>query len=195
MSVTEIFEIAGAIMLSLGGAGGLLYGLSGLLGNILIEREKVKLDNLRSDYQLEVEKNKSLFLRFSESQFTIYNNIWVALCDLEKSTNDLWKTAINREVKHFAVNLQKTKYEVRKGALVIEEDHYNQLMNLFDEFDNFKFGKYKLLELTRDRDRLQNINENQIREVVNNTGAIRERLIQLLDKVKVSLSSKIKGDI
>lgn len=193
MNATEIYEVAGAVMLSLGGAGTILYGLSNFLGNIFIERKKVDLDNLRKDYELEIEKNKSMFLRFSETQFSIYNDIWVALCELENSADTLWHTAIGREVREFAINLKKAKHEIRKGALIIENDHYNQLMELFGEFEQFEFGKTKLVELVKDRKSANEINQQQIHKVVLNNGAIRDRYTDLLEAVKKSLSAQIKN--
>lgn len=202
MSFTEVVEIGGAVLVSIGGAGAILMGLSSWLGKVwaskILEEDKNKyqiaLEQLKSQYQLDVEKNKSVFLRYSESQFNLYNSVWVALCDLEKSADQLWAAATRTYVRNFAKSLSDAKYEVRKGALIIEELHYNRLIELFSEFEQFEFGKSKLLQLRRERERLDNLSEGEIRWVIDQNGQIRERFKVLLSEVKNQFSSQLRGD-
>jgi len=129
MDLESVLKVGTAVLASLGGAGAIILMLSTYIGKLwaskILESDKQKyrteLEQLKSQYHLDVEKNKIVFHRFSESQFNLYNNVWVALCDLEKSANQLWAAATRTYVKDFAEKLEKAKYEVRKGALVIEE--------------------------------------------------------------------------
>jgi hypothetical protein len=202
MNVTEIVQTGGAILVSLGGAGAILMGMSSWLGRVwasrILEEDKNKyqtaLEQLKSQYQLDVEKNKSVFLRYSESQFTLYNTVWVALCDLEKSADQLWAAATRTYVRDFAKALSDAKHEVRKGALIIEVEHYQSLLDLFSEFEGFQFGKSKLLQLRRERERLDNLDENEIRYVIDNNSEIRDKFKIILDDVKTKFSSQLKGD-
>ena len=202
MNITDIAQVGGSILVSLGGAGLIVMGMSSWLGKVwasrILEEDKNKyqtaLEQLKSQYQLDVEKNKSVFLRYSESQFSLYNTVWVALCDLEKSADQLWAAATRTYVKEFAKSLAEAKHEVRKGALIIEEEHYQSLLALFAEFEGFQFGKSKLLQLRRERERLDNLDEYEIRSVIDNNGEIRERFKVILDDVKSKFSSQLKGE-
>ena len=202
MNILEIAQTGGAILVSLGGAGAIMMGLSSWLGKVwatkILEEDKNKyktaLEQLKSQYQLDVEKNKSVFLRYSDSQFNLYNTVWVALCDLEKSADQLWAAATRAYVKDFAKSLSEAKHEVRKGALIIEDEHYQSLLELFGEFEGFQFGKSKLLQLRRERERLDNLDEYEIRSVIDNNGEIRDRFKIILDEVKAKFSSQLKGE-
>ena len=202
MDITEVVQTGGAILVSLGGAGAIIMALSSWLGKVwatrILEEDKNKyqvvLEQLKSQYQLDVEKNKSVFLRYSESQFNLYNSVWVALCDLEKAADQLWAAATRTYVKEFAKSLYEAKHEVRKGALIIEEDHYDRLLTLFGEFEQFEFGKSKLLQLRRERERLESLDENEIRWVIDKNGQIRERFKDILAEVKEQFSSQLRGD-
>ncbi|HKM93618.1 MAG TPA: hypothetical protein VJY41_08205 [Prolixibacteraceae bacterium] len=97
----EIWDWLATILIVLGSAGGIILALSkwigGILANKLLESDKAKyqreLENLKSKYQKELEskkneleKSKALFVRFSEHQFGIYNELWKSLCDLKFPT-------------------------------------------------------------------------------------------------------------
>lgn len=202
MNLTEVLQTGSAILISLGGAGAIIMALSSWLGKVwaarILEEDKnkyqVALEQLKSQYQLDVEKNKSVFLRYSESQFNLYNSVWVALCDLEKAADQLWAAATRTYVRDFAKSLSEAKHEVRKGALIIEEEHYERLISLFSEFEEFEFGKSKLLQLRRERERIDRLDENEIRWVIDQNGQIRERFKDTLSEVKNQFSSQLRGD-
>ncbi len=202
MNLTEVLQTGSAILISLGGAGAIIMALSSWLGKVwaarILEEDKnkyqVALEQLKSQYQLDVEKNKSVFLRYSESQFNLYNSVWVALCDLEKAADQLWAAATRTYVRDFAKSLSEAKHEVRKGALIIEEEHYERLISLFSEFEEFEFGKSKLLQLRRERERIDRLDENEIRWVIDQNGQIRERFKETLSEVKKQFSSQLRGD-
>ncbi|TMO83140.1 hypothetical protein [Pseudoalteromonas spongiae] len=202
MNLTEVLQTGSAIIISLGGAGAIIMALSSWLGKVwaarILEEDKnkyqVALEQLKSQYQLDVEKNKSVFLRYSESQFNLYNSVWVALCDLEKAADQLWAAATRTYVRDFAKSLSEAKHEVRKGALIIEEEHYERLISLFSEFEEFEFGKSKLLQLRRERERIDRLDENEIRWVIDQNGQIRERFKDTLSEVKNQFSSQLRGD-
>lgn len=66
-TLAEVFELAGAVILSLGGAGVVLWGLSGFLAKIwtnrLLEQDRARyaeqLDKLKNDYQRDLERLKN----------------------------------------------------------------------------------------------------------------------------------------
>jgi hypothetical protein len=202
MTFIETVQISGAILVSMGGASAILFGLSSWLGKVwanrILEEDKDKysrsLEQLKSQYQLDVEKNKSVFLRYSESQFALYNNVWVSLCELEIAADQLWAAATSTYVRSFAEFLSEAKIQVRKGALIIEDRHYTSLVNLFCQFDGFEFGKTKLLQLRRERDRIDNLSPNDIKEVIDNNGIIIIRFRNIMIDVKEQFSRQLRGD-
>ena len=200
MQTKEILEIGTAILLSLGGAGAVLGALSSWLGKVwasrILEKDRAhyqeQLELTKSRYLLDVEKNKVVFQRYSESQFGLYNSVWVALCKLEKSADSLWESATKQNLRNFAKSLKEAKHEVKKGALVIENNHFNQLSILFEQLERFQFGKSKLLDLRGDR--MQDVNSNEIRYVINGNGQIIEALKAIMAEIKEQFSSQIRGD-
>jgi hypothetical protein len=106
ISFKEIMEWLAAIIVSIGGAGAILIALSKWFGNVfankLLEKDKAKyqgeLEGLKQKYSKELEtkkneleKSKAQFLRYSEHQFGIYNELWKSLCELKFIGEELWE--------------------------------------------------------------------------------------------------------
>ena len=58
--------------------------------------------------------------------------------------------------------------------MLLKRGHYNQLLELFLQFEQFEFGKSRLLQLRSERDRLESISEDDIRHVIDINGTIRD---------------------
>jgi 3'-phosphoadenosine 5'-phosphosulfate sulfotransferase (PAPS reductase)/FAD synthetase len=61
--------------------------------------------------------------------------------------DDLWHSANQDTLNKFSDKLKKLYRNLEKSALLIEEDHYQKLVNSLDVFANFQFGKQKLIDL------------------------------------------------
>lgn len=117
------------------------------LRNDLTLSSSTKIEEFKARLGAEYEVYKSKDLRYTEKQFELYNDLWTSLADLETVVNDLWNSATAKKVKTFAEQIIKTRQKIRKAALLIEDRHYLELNYVLDQFQDFQFGKQKLLEL------------------------------------------------
>ena len=205
MTMSEIFGISAAFLTSLGGGGIIIFGCSSWLGKVWanrilesekltlqkeievhktglqkeIEGEKTKLqqevERIKVQYQLESEKHKAKYLRYSESQFKLYNDLWSALCELEVAAEELWETANTRLVLELRSKLSGAKIALRKGCILIEEHDYRQLLAVLNKFEEFQFGKGRLVSL-RSRVQLNDnyIDEAAVRNAIEENSGVRE---------------------
>ena len=192
--------------------GGIILALSKWFGSILatklLEKDKAKyqeeLEKLKSKYQkelerkkIELEKSKTLFLRYSEHQFEIYNELWKSLCDLKFSGEELWEKAETSRLKKFSQQLQNTKKTVERGAILIENDHYQQLLDIFKRFENFQIGKLTLINV-RNRS-VQEIHDNgidshQINWLIDQNRKEKDQYNELIENILNSFKLQLKGE-
>lgn len=205
-------EWLGAIVVSVGGTSAIVIGLAKWFGdrlaNKLLEKDKAKyqeeLEGLKTKYQTEIEikkndleKSKTLFLRYSEHQFNLYNDLWKSLCDLKSIGEELWERAEIQKVKDFSKQLKSTKLTVEKSALLIEDKHYKDLIKILDNFGKFEFGKMTLISLrNRQAHELENygVNDIEIRRVINQNGQTKQEFISLVDELAITFKRQIKGE-
>lgn len=103
--MSEIFETVSAVLLSLGGGGALVVGLSSWLGKVwanrILEDEKFlhqkELEHYKSEMvkrlnSLNVNNEKALYISKSQydMEFNIYKDIWAKLFDVIASTKSLY---------------------------------------------------------------------------------------------------------
>lgn len=104
--MTKAIEIATAIIVSIGGAGAIILGLSSWLGKVwanrILEREKAEhskeIENYKSRLELELQKYNYLNDKAThiskkqyEKEFQIYIDIWDSLTDLSQKTFNLFR--------------------------------------------------------------------------------------------------------
>lgn len=204
-------EWLGAIVVSVGGTSAIVIGLAKWFGdrlaNKLLEKDKAKyqeeLEGLKTKYQTELEtkkteleKSKSMFLRYSEHQFNLYNELWKSLCDLKHIGEELWERAEIQKVKDFSKQLKTTKLTVEKSALLIEDNHFKDLIKILDNFGQFEFGKMTLISLrNRQAHELENygVNEGEIRRVIDRNRQTKQEFVILVDNLSVEFKRQIKG--
>ena len=78
------------------------------------------------------------------------------MIDLKIAADNLWDKADYKNLQDFIEKLIDAKKSIMKSALLIEEEHYRKLIQLIEKFENFKFGKKKLLELRKSRNASNN---------------------------------------
>jgi len=204
-------EWLGAILISVGGTSAIVIGLAKWFGdrlaNKLLEKDKAKyqeeLEGLKTKYQTELEtkkteleKSKSIFLRYSEHQFNLYNELWKSLCDLNHIGEELWERAEIQKVKDFSKQLKTTKLTVEKSALLTEDNHYKDLIKILDNFGKFEFGKMTLISLrNRQAHELENygVNEVEIRRVIDQKRKTKQEFVSLVDNLATEFKRQIKG--
>jgi hypothetical protein len=205
-------EWLGAIVVSVGGTSVIVVGLAKWFGdrlaNKLLEKDKAKyqeeLEGLKLKYQTELEikknnleKSKTLFLRYSEHQFKLYNELWASLCDLKHIGEELWEQAEIQKVKEFSKQLITTKLTVEKSALLIESKHYKDLIKILDNFGKFEFGKMTLISLrNKQTHELENhgVNRIEIRRVIDQNRQTKQGFASLLDCLTITFKKQIKGN-
>lgn len=204
-------EWLGAIVVSVGGTSAIVIALAKWFGdrlaNKLLEKDKAKykeeLEGLKTKYQTELEtkktqleKSKTIFLRYSEHQFNLYNDLWKSLCDLKHIGEELWERAEIQKVKDFSKQLKTTKLTVEKSALLIEDNHYKDLIKILDNFGKFEFGKMTLISLrNRQAHELENngVNDGEIRRVIDRNRQTKQEFVSLVDNLSNEFKRQIKG--
>ena len=184
MGWDDVLKIISASLASVGGAGTIIWALSSWLGKVWASRI---LEADRAKYQAQLEVIK----RYSESQFHLYNELWSSLCDLKIAGDALWENANFQNLRKFANQLQKTKQQVMRSSLLIEEDHYALLKNLLDEFSEFRLGKTRLIELRQASRKRPPIEE--IRSAIEQNRDAKRRYSELMGLIEESLRQQISG--
>ena len=146
-------------------------------------------------YKNQLELNKAALSRYSEYQFHLYNELWQHLCDLRFSGDKLWDEANVGNLKDFSQQLFTTKNHVIKSSLLIEDDHYTQLLAVLDIFANYQIGKQKLIEI-----RLQDAPSHAVfQQVLQQQGSIlgdnrlkKMEYDSLLDLLKKSFKNQLR---
>jgi hypothetical protein len=140
---------------SVGGSAAVVCGLSVWLGRVWAarilagdrNRYQTELELLKKQYEIHFDGLKAVLLRYSENQFDIYRELWGSVCELKLTTDDLWIRATPENVQRFSAQLNKSRFRLEKSSLFIEDEHYNTLRGVFDEFERFLLGKENLVEL------------------------------------------------
>lgn len=166
MDLDEYFKLIITIFGSVGGLGTLIVGLAKHFGNTWANK---MLEEVKKDYQMEInehkanlEKSKLLYFRYSDEQFKLYNDLWHSLCDLECAANELFKIVSKENLTKFVNQLDITITDVKKNALLLEDNHYNQLMDLFNKFKEYKIGKQRIIDLMNNPNEISGIQTMQI---------------------------------
>jgi len=164
MTWTEIMKFIGATLISMGGATVVIVGLSKWFGDFLSKRlldnynnkHNKELESIKGKYNKELEetktaleKAKSQFLRYSEKRFDLYNDLWRVLLYTKLQADELWKNAIPEKIPSFSEQIKLSKTAINDNLLLIEEEHYDKLMELLKQFEQFQFGKVRLVDIRR----------------------------------------------
>ncbi len=107
--------------------------------------------------------------------------------------DDLWQDADPQRLPSFADQIGQTKHVIEMNMLLIEEEHYNQLVKLMDEFESFKVGKQSLIELRKSSvdDILANISD--VTQMIAVNGESKKRYDELVSQIGNSFRKQIHG--
>jgi hypothetical protein len=186
MNWDQAFKVVASMLASVGGAAVIIFGLSSWLGKVWANRI-LEADKLKYQSALEVVK------RYSESQFHLYNELWSSLCDLRIAGDNLWDDANSINARRFAQQLQKTRDMVQKRSLLIEDEHYESLKRLMEEFGDFDLGKARLLDLRRNQFQLQDVPDHIVQSVIEQNRQKKEAYSQLLVDLELSLKRQLRN--
>ncbi len=129
--------------------------------------------------------------RYHESQFTLYNALWNSLYDLKLAGDSLWEIADAYNLGKFIEQLEKTDYIINTSALLIEENHLQELKRLIQIFEDYEFGKKGLIEFRKGRSYSQ-VRQHQIEEMIHSNARIKEQYDYLIVEVARSLRSQLR---
>ncbi len=192
-----MFEIFTAI----GGTAVVIAGLSNWLGKLWATRIaneesqkfQIKFDAIKREKDLLFESLKSASLRYSDTQFNLYNELWRSLCDLKASADDLWEHVTFTKVKNFAKQVKAANNAVEKSALLIEDDHYRRLKEIINQFNEFRFGKKRLVELRSRTTNSRDLEEENIRHTIESNRQRKEEYTELLNDLRQHFKNQISG--
>lgn len=195
MTPNEIVQLILGVILSFGGAGAIIYVLSSYFGKLWADKH---LESIKSEYQQELETHrtkldmiKETASRYSSQQFELYNKLWHSLYELKLAADALWDVASEGKLKKFVRQLKKTIDEVEKSCLFIEDDHYETLSNLLNEFKNYRGGKKNLIESMKRGESLYN---DEIQDLIENNRWIREEYNRLIIEIRTDLKKQLRGE-
>ncbi|WP_024593464.1 MULTISPECIES: hypothetical protein [unclassified Pseudoalteromonas] len=197
MSIDDIFKISGAIIASVGGSALLIAGFSTWLGKVwanrILEKDKLKytseLEAIKSELQRESERQKVTFSLYFEGQFKLYNELWIALSELQNEVDKLWESASNENLKSFIKAVQKAKKQIRNSAILIEKTHYEKILQNLNSFENYKFGKERLI-VSRN---ISNLASYEIDEIVRQNQQFRTEITEFTQFMLEHMRNQIKG--
>lgn len=197
------FELAKTFIYAIGGPAFIVIGLSTFIGNHL---SKSRLESLQSKHNLVLEKTKSQleqarsqFLRYSEKQFDLYNSLWLVLNRTRELADSLWEKAERVKLPGFAEQIRQTRRAVTDNMLLIEESHYDDLDELLKEFEEFKFGKQKLIEIRTEvigrfvSDSTTDTTDTDVRAAISGNRKVKDKYTRLIMKIGRSFRKQIRG--
>ncbi len=198
MNYEDIFKIAAAILTSVGSSAIIIISLSSWLSKVwanrILEKDKLKysseLEQIKAKLQKENEKQKFVFSMYFEGQFKIYNNLWLSLVNLESEVEKLWKSATNTNLSSFIKAIEKAKTQIKNSALLIEKEHYNQILESLKAFEDYKIGKETLIEQRN----YSSIDEDEIKKLVNDNGIQREQITSFINNMLEKMRAQIGGN-
>jgi hypothetical protein len=198
MDTIEVFKVAGAILGSVGGSAIIIIGLSSWLGKVwanrILEQDKLKysseLELIKNKLQSESEKQNLMFSLYFEGQFKLYNDLWVSLAELQNGVELLWAEANSRNLRNFISVLKKAKIQIRSSALLIEPNHYREIMEVIDKLESYQVGKETLINARRN---IENVSERNIQEIIEQNRDNRKRINVFVEHMLRKMREQIGG--
>ena len=201
----EYVKLVTAFIVSIGGSSVVIIALSKWFGNFLSTRildaynnkHEKELEVIKTKYASELEKAKSQFLRYSEKQFELYNDLWKVLLYTKRQADLLWQKADPNQIPSFSEQIRLTRNAISDNLLLIEEEHYEKLIQLIEQFEQFQFGKLKLIDI-----RIQIEGGEQVQQIISKADAqntinknrrTKEKYDKLIMDIGKSFREQIKG--
>lgn len=204
MTFKDYLDLVGAVIFALGGGSAIVLAMSSWLGKLWADRimenarstHQKELESLKAEYQKHLEAYKSEldmaklnYIRYSDHQFTLYNELWGSLCELKISAEALWKNAGPETLRCFSDQLTSTANSVEKNRLLIEEADYSSLREVFNEFNNFWVGKTRLVDIKPDTE----LEKYEIETLVSCNNNTKDRFTNILESIAVNFKRQIEG--
>lgn len=210
MELIEYVKLFTAFIVSIGGASVVVVALAKWFGDFMSHRlldaynnrHEHELEALKNKYanelentKAELEKTKLLFARYSEKQFDLYNDLWKVLLYTKQQADMLWEKADPSQIPAFSEQIRLTRNAINDNLLLIEDEHYKKLINLIGQFEQFQFGKQRLIDIRAqaDYDLASQITKREARETINQNKKTKEKYDTLIMDIGQSFRNQIKG--
>jgi hypothetical protein len=209
MRFIEYVKLFAAMLTSIGGATVVIIALAKWFGDFLSKKlldtfnnkHEKELEGIKNKYQNELEKTKAelekaktQFLRYSEKQFDLYNDLWRVLLYTKYQADELWESAMPEKIPSFGEQIKLTRDAVNNNLLLIEEAHYEKLIELIKQFEQFQFGKVKLIDIRKQPiETREPISSVQAKQTVQENMNTKEKYDQLIMEIGRTFRSQIKG--
>ena len=211
MAMIEYVKLVGAFVVSIGGTSVIVVALAKWFGDFMSHRlldsfnnkHEQELEGLKSRYatelentKMELEKTRLQFARYSEKQFELYNDLWKTLLYTKQQADMLWEKAEPSQIPAFSEQIRLTRNAIDNNLLLIEETHYDKLIQLIGQFEQFQFGKLKLIEI---KSQIGYDNTNQIitkdetQNTISENKKTKEKYDKLIMDIGKSFRNQIKG--
>lgn len=190
MSWTEVAN-------SVGGIGGIIAGLSAWLGTFYmyrtLQKEKTSRDKQLELLRTSLESIKEHNVKYTSAQFESYNSLWSALIDLKIHADKLWEEVNYDNLIALNKSLYKASELIQKSRIFLEEQHYQQFLEIERVFNEYRIGKKQLFTIRSEED-LQDKSipqlKKEIRQIEINS-FFRNSYTHLLDQVADSLKEQL----
>jgi hypothetical protein len=172
-----------------------------------IEKITSQVEGVKQSYKIEfdkIQKNNDLIFseikdtknRYNSKQFELYNDLWSSLIDLKISADELWESATGKKLKDFSTKLHNAKISIEKSSLLIENNHYDELMKVIKKFEEFEIGKKKLINLRNQTITAidETLKYNNISNTIEQNREVKTNYDGLLDMLKLQFKSTMRGE-
>ena len=211
MNMKDIFQLLAALAISLGGTTVVVVALAKWFGGLISTRlldsynnkHERELEKIKSNYSTELEKTKSelekaksRFLRYSEKQFELYNDLWKVLLQTKHQADMLWEKANPPQLPAVGEQIRLSRKAIDDNMILIEEDHYEKLIQLISQFENFQFGKLRLIEVSAQvpgNTPNNEPSEQEMRRAITKNSKIKSSYEGLILEIGKSFRNQIRG--
>lgn len=211
MAMIEYIKLVTAFIVSIGGTSVVIVALAKWFGDFLSHRlldsynnkHEKELEELKGKYaneleetKNELEKAKLQFIRYSEKQFELYNDLWKVLLYTKQQADMLWQRADPSQVPAFSEQIRLTRRAIDDNLLLIEDEHYDKLIQLIGQFEQFQFGKQKLIDIRTQMecgDDVQLITKDEAQSTIRKNKKTKDKYDELIMDIGKSFRNQIKG--
>ena len=201
MNLDDLFKLSSAIIGSIGGAAIIIIGLSSWLGKVwanrILEKDKLKytteIEAIKNQLLIESQKQQFMFALYFEGQFKIYNDLWIALSELQNEVDKLWENASNSNLHSFVKAIKNAKNQIRRSAILIEQEHYEQIISNLNAFEDYQIGKEKLINIRNSN--FNNTYGNQINNLIHENDERRQQIKQFINIMLEKIRNQISGRV
>lgn len=173
MGLSEVLTI---IVTSLGGAAVVVWGLTSWLGNVWAKRI--------------ADQEK----RISDARFKLYVDLWESLQEIRILGDRLWAHASDETLGEFIQSLDKARFAVEKGRIILKDEHYNKLNQIIKTFENYEVGKKRLVDIPvtqRLKELLENPYRGPVDEIINMNHMYKSEYEKLLTEILIDFRGHV----